>query len=522
MTCRPKEHCQKTKELALQLSKEKVYKWLVTEGYFPEAYVLPPCFQVTKSPEFGKIYFEVKKKGKQKKTEFKPILSEIQQVNFPKTDFTDRTFGIIHPKIHSDISYIIANNWSTVVNSIYNDENQVYSYSFPFPLDSKKPGKIGKKRSGRMIYEWIEMVENDVASIAFQYEHLIKTDIKNFYPSIYTHSIPWALHGKDNIKNDKNKRNNYHLFGNRLDKLFQNANDGCTNGIPIGPVVSDLIAEIVLSGVDKKLTSLLVNDKIQDKVTVVRFKDDYRIIAKSQSIGHSAIKNLQSALKEYYLELNEQKTTSYKLPDGLFRKWKSQYYNIHPKNKNAHDFESFKELYLSVINIYRENPNCGIIEKFLLDDLVDKRKDYNINIKLRKKWLPKILSMLLMLHRSRIKTFPKILAVIESILKSDPEYINPIVEYLENYIQELNEREMDHSYLIFWIFYFLKSNQLENKLKYNYNFKHPIIKAVHQDEFQPFKDCKDFQIFSSVNQVAEEVNLLEYLDVFKPQQEVVD
>jgi len=38
--------------------------------------------------------------------------------------------------------------------------------------------------------------ENDVAAIAFRYKYLIKTDIKNFYPSIYTHSIPWALHDK--------------------------------------------------------------------------------------------------------------------------------------------------------------------------------------------------------------------------------------------------------------------------------------------------------------------------------------
>ncbi|MCE2887486.1 MAG: RNA-directed DNA polymerase [Pseudanabaena sp.] len=80
------------------------------------------------------------------------------------------------------------------------------------------------------------MAENDVAAIAFRYKYLIKTDIKNFYPSIYTHSIPWALHDKAVIR-QPNKRNDYEFIGNRLDKLFQNANDGCTNGIPIGPVV---------------------------------------------------------------------------------------------------------------------------------------------------------------------------------------------------------------------------------------------------------------------------------------------
>jgi len=119
------------------------------------------------------------------------------------------------------------------------------------------------------------MAEHDVASVAFRYKYLITTDIKNFYPSIYTHSIPWAIHGKKFIRSAKN-RHNYNLFGNRLDKLFQNADDGCTNGVPIGPVVSDLIAEIVLSAVDR-----MISGELEKDILVVRFKDDYRILAKS-------------------------------------------------------------------------------------------------------------------------------------------------------------------------------------------------------------------------------------------------
>ncbi|PPT05048.1 hypothetical protein CKA32_001938 [Geitlerinema sp. FC II] len=316
--------------MAQALNKEDVYTWLVTKGYFPEAYVLPPCFEVTKYPGsdrlkviililtvflvaqdssddrflrflfsfleyqlgFGRIYFEVKK-TKKGKTSFNPDISIFQEVHFPKTNLTDRTFGIIDPKIHSDIARRISNHWYCVTSNIFHEENQVYSYSFPIPLDKNQPGDISHLRSGRMIYEWIEMAENDVASIAFQYKFLIKTDIKNFYPSIYTHSIPWSLHGKSFIRdkvNGKDNRNNYDLLGNCLDKLFQSANDGCTNGIPIGPVVSDLVAEIVLSGVDRKLSQLLKDDKNDRNVTIVRFKDDYRILAKSESIGRTTIK----------------------------------------------------------------------------------------------------------------------------------------------------------------------------------------------------------------------------------------
>ena len=342
MSRTPQEHCQRTKELAQALNKKDIYVWLATKGYFPEAYVLPPCFEVTNYPEFGKNYFRVKKHSNGR-TEFKPEIHEFQQIHFPKTDLTDRTFGIINPKIHSDIAFEIAKNWNDIVNCIFHQDNKVCSYSFPIPVDDKKPGEIGGLRSGRMIYEWIEMAENDLASIAFKYKYLITTDIKNFYPSIYTHSIPWALHGKEFIRKKEN-RNNFDLVGNRLDKLFQNANDGCTNGIPIGPAVSDIISELVLSGVDRQLSESLTDDK----VVVVRFKDDYRILAKDESSGRSTIKLLQSALKEYKLELHDGKTEFYSLPDGLFRNWRSEYYNINPEIKKIMILrDSRKYIYLS-------------------------------------------------------------------------------------------------------------------------------------------------------------------------------
>ena len=278
--------------LARALKRPRVYEWLVTKGYYPESYVLPPCFEVTVHAPFGKIYFP--HNGKK----FTPKISEYLQISFPKTELTDRTFGIIDPEIHSDVARTIANNWKTLLGSLFHSGNKVCSNSFPIPLHRRKVGTIGSLRGGRMIYEFIEMAEHDIALLAYRYNYLITTDVKNFYPSIYTHSIPWAIHGKKLIRKVKH-RHNFSHFGNRLDKLFQNANDGYTVGIPVGPVVSDLISEIVLSGVDR-----LLSKKLNRKVFVVRFKDDYRILAKEEADGKSVIKDLQAALKEYRLELN--------------------------------------------------------------------------------------------------------------------------------------------------------------------------------------------------------------------------
>ena len=94
-----------------------------------------------------------------------------------------------------------------------------------------------------MIYEFLEMAEKDIVSEAYKYKYLITT-ISNFYPSLFTHSIPWAAHG-----NNLFAKNHIEIITTFLGIgliNYSNSNDGCTNGIPIGPVVSDLISELIL------------------------------------------------------------------------------------------------------------------------------------------------------------------------------------------------------------------------------------------------------------------------------------
>src|SRR5271156_5716597 len=184
-------HRRLTLKLARGIAKSDIYHWLNQTGYFPESYVLPPCFTVAKHPKRPKRYFVVKANGKYEVPTF-----ECVKLHFPKTSLTDRTFGLIHPHIHNDIAYHISRNWTTMLGAMIPNRSNVYSYSFPIPVDARSPGRLKFLRSGRMIYEFLTMVDDDIASVAYKYSHLVKTDIKNFYPSIYTHSIAWALHGK--------------------------------------------------------------------------------------------------------------------------------------------------------------------------------------------------------------------------------------------------------------------------------------------------------------------------------------
>ncbi|MFM4812982.1 RNA-directed DNA polymerase [Aeromonas dhakensis] len=500
-----KSHRDGTKTLAESLTKSEIYHWLIKYGYFPESYILPPCFEVSVCPAKPKVYFKVKKK-------FNPKRTECINVHFPKSELTDRTFGIIHPEIHNDIAYHIARNWKTMLKAIFPAKSRVTSYSFPLPIDAKEPGRLSYLRSGRLIYEFIGMVDDDIASMSYRYSHIVKADIKSFYPSIYTHSIAWAIHGKSFIRKPVNMYNTK-LVGNRLDKLFQNANDGCTNGIPIGPVVSDLIAEIIAAGVDVVFSQKLELAGIECEV--VRFKDDYRILVKSESDGKSAIKHLQEALKEFNLELNDEKTNISTLPEGLFREWVSKYHAVHPRKRKMYSWKHFRELYLSVIRIDKECPNTGVIDRFLAD-IIGKNGQLKVHVGLFN--LQKVLSMLLMLGTLRVKAFPKIIAILESVLRSPFGFVHLdlIYEHMESFLSKLTIEENRNKYLISWVSYFLVSNGLDSRLVLKPKLKDAITKSILNNRGAVFKDATEFKLFTGCRTVAKRVSMLEHLDVFNP------
>src|SRR6185312_11663464 len=64
---------------------------------------------------------------------------------------------------------------------------------------------------------------------------VVRADVTRFYQSIYTHSVSWALHGKETAKK---KMKDKGLVGNVLDEVLRSGQDGQTIGIPTGPDTS--------------------------------------------------------------------------------------------------------------------------------------------------------------------------------------------------------------------------------------------------------------------------------------------
>ncbi|MGH9840495.1 MAG: RNA-directed DNA polymerase [Blastocatellia bacterium] len=134
--------------------------------------------------------------------------------------------------------------------------------------------------------------------------YILQTDITRFYHSIYTHSIPWAIHTKGTAKSDRSAL----LLGNRLDYWIRMAQDGQTVGIPIGPDTSLLLAEILMHRCDEALVSKI------GPVQGHRFIDDYELGFRDRSKAEDAFHLLESCIGEYELALNAKKTNVLTLP----------------------------------------------------------------------------------------------------------------------------------------------------------------------------------------------------------------
>lgn len=141
--------------------------------------------------------------------------------------------------------------------------------------------------------------------------YLLATDLSQFYPSIYTHSIPWALHTKSVAKA---KLNDYSLLGNVLDLAMRNGQDKQTIGIPIGPDTSLVIAEAILSSVDAELGGAITKRGF-------RYIDDIACGFRTIAEAEETLGQLQHLAGELQLQLNPKKTRITELPSELEASW---------------------------------------------------------------------------------------------------------------------------------------------------------------------------------------------------------
>lgn len=140
--------------------------------------------------------------------------------------------------------------------------------------------------------------------------YFLRTDINQFYPSIYTHSIPWALHGKALSKANVGK-----TAGDALDTALRHQQFGQTVGVPIGPDASFAVAELLLTATDAAL------ERECGILKGFRYVDDYELSFRTLAEAENALVTLQGLLAEYELLLNPRKTAISDVPIPLQEAW---------------------------------------------------------------------------------------------------------------------------------------------------------------------------------------------------------
>ena len=113
--------------------------------------------------------------------------------SIPKVGLSRRIISIPNPYHQILLSDIIVTNWSEITDLISSSE-----ISCSKPIEDDKGD-----RSMRTEFTFGEFQEFCLIN-SFDKRYELVTDISKYYPTIYTHSIPWAIHSKKVAKENRN------------------------------------------------------------------------------------------------------------------------------------------------------------------------------------------------------------------------------------------------------------------------------------------------------------------------------
>lgn len=222
----------------------------------------------------------------------------LRDINIP------RHLGIPHPEAYAVQSLAISRHWKEV-STHCNQPKPAISRIHVRPTGSGSIFEMNYKGEERY------QLEEDEIRWMTGTQYVVHADVASCFPSIYTHSIPWALHGKATSKKLKSITA---LAGNLLDKCTQITRDQQTNGLLIGPHSSNIISEIILTKIDAELQA-----KGFERIS--RHIDDYTFYAEDFAQAESFVKELGLCLRGFEMSLNDKKTRISPLPRPSAENW---------------------------------------------------------------------------------------------------------------------------------------------------------------------------------------------------------
>lgn len=352
-----------------------------------------------------------------------------------------RPFQIINPVIYVSLvnEMFTEENWNTIVGRVKgiegHDESCVECKSVPI-VSSDDPSESRSEAKDQILNWWMEIEQKSI-ELSLDFDYVFHADIADCYGSIYTHSIAWAIHEKETAKSERNDKE---LIGNIIDQHITAMSYGQTNGIPQGSVLMDLIAELVLFYGDE-----LIRMKIKEKETIsskdfkiLRYRDDYRIFTKEESLGNELLKIISQELRTLGFKLNSAKTSvSSDVITSSIKKDKLASLSLHQNYNMQKRLLLLKEFSLKY-------PNSGTLKKELsgIKKKIDaKKNDRNDNI-------PVLISILTDIIYHNTTIFVEATSILSSLFAriDDEEARALLIKKVYNKLSRLN----NHGYFEIW------------------------------------------------------------------------
>lgn len=265
---------------------------LVTEGCFPRE--IPPCFATSALAQVLKCW----------QPEKKAPATHWCRHDFARAGGLRRPLHLPHPEAYARLARALEQHW-----------NEIDQHLGGATFSISRPRLTSPGFEPRPISPWWHLGSRTRLRALRRRgaRYLVRADVERFYPTLYTHTVPWALHSRSMAKG---ARGEGQLAGNAIDKALSRLADDQTHGIPIGPDASLVVAEIVLSAVDKGLAS-----RLGALPSGFRYIDDYEMAFNSADAAERGLAALEASLADFELALNPSKTGITELPTALEEDW---------------------------------------------------------------------------------------------------------------------------------------------------------------------------------------------------------
>ncbi len=304
----------------------------MSRGFFPKE--LPPAFSTEQMAKFARS-----KAGRLLLASYKPSESFTECIHYllARPGGDRRELKIPHPATFFHLASLASKHMSRLLTK---SGSSKFSRSRPVLAPGTNRAIGTRSRFTRL--------SRERAYCRSGASYLLRTDVSHFYPALYTHAVGWAIDPKMRLKSNWH---NAKLLGNKVDRALMNIDGKMSQGIPIGNDVSFLLAEVVLSQVDRQL-------KIQPE-RAFRWFDDYEMAFDTRDQAEVALRELTAELRKFRLRLNPKKTFILPLPCPIGDEWQTSLYEA--GKKNFYKPEQIVDYFDLAFRLREENPDSSVL-----------------------------------------------------------------------------------------------------------------------------------------------------------------